>query len=86
MTSGPENSITILRRRILHRFKLNLFLIHSAVQTSRTSFQIAEEYTIKRPRLKKILAVPTSQTSFYVAADCTIKRPRFQNVLSSSNF
>ena len=32
-----------------------LFLIFSAVQTSKTSFQIAEEYTIKRPHLKKNL-------------------------------
>ena len=58
MTSGPENSIMIHRRRTLHRFKLreyaplvNLFIFNfSAVQTSKTSFQIAEECTIKRPR------------------------------------
>ena len=58
MTSGPENSIMIHRRRTLHRFKLreyaplvNLFIFNfSAVQTSKTSFQFAEECTIKRPR------------------------------------
>ena len=49
----------INRRRILHRFRLrqnaplgNLFIVlsFSAVQASKTSFQIAEEWTIKRSR------------------------------------
>ena len=60
ITSGLNSFlIKINRRRILHRFRLrqnaplgNLFIVlsFSAVQASKTSFQIAEEWTIKRSR------------------------------------
>ena len=36
----------------MHHYTTCLSLIFSAVQTSKTSFQITEECTIKRPRFK----------------------------------
>ena len=63
MISGPEHSMMINRRHIFHRFKLrqnaplsDLF-IFSAVNTSKTSFQIAKEFTIKGSGFKMFLAV-----------------------------
>jgi len=45
-----------------------LFLIFSAVQTFKTSFQIAEESTIKRPRFKRFLSSSNFQNIVHVAA------------------
>ena len=39
----------------MHHYATCLFLISSAVPTSKTSFQIATECTIKQPRFKKFL-------------------------------
>ena len=42
-----------------------------------SSFQIANECTIKRPRFQIAPSSSNFQTSFHNAAECSIKRPGF---------
>ena len=96
MTSGPEHSIMMNRRRIFNRFKLrqnaplrdvfNFNLLGSSnVQKIVSNFGPINA-SLSDLVFKMISAIPTSKTSFHIAAECTIKRPRFENFLSSFNF
>ena len=72
--------------RIAAECTISCILIFSAVQTSKTAFQFAEECTIKRPRFQTFLSCSNFKTLFHIAAECTIKQPSFKQFLSSSNF
>ena len=96
MTSGPEHSIMMNRRRIFNRFKLrqnaplrdvfNFNLLGSSnVQKIVSNFGPINA-SLSDLVFKMFSAIPTSKTSFHIAAECTIKRPRFENFLSSFNF
>ena len=69
-------------KSVPHLKKTVYFLIFSAVQTSKTSFQIAEECTIKRLRFQNFPCNFNFRYIVQIAAECTIKKP-FKKFLSS---
>ena len=94
MISGPEHLIMINRPAFLffsncgrmHHYATCLFLIVSAVPTSKTSHHNAAECTIKRPRFQNILSSYKFQRIVSNTARNTSWRPWFQKFLRSSNF